>query len=228
MIDFTEAYLNLKNLYEEQERDVIQYQFQQYNYIVNVSYTMLHGLQRQLSITFESPRNELTFLPVRVVKKRRNYLISASLGDYMRFVGRFFENFVNPETGKMSTSIFFQQLSDSIAELTADSLRYSSIHEFAHRIAHARYPRHAVDTYYYPYFFNIVNKKLSNRMASKIYEMYDEPERIIRFLRRHNLTLAFTDDINKARDFKTLFEKRVLELEPNGSKDATTDAPLSH
>ena len=84
--------------------------------------------------------------------------------------------------------------------------------------------------YLFPSKTSLISTDISRLscMASKIYEMYDEPERIIRFLRRHNLTLAFTDDINKARDFKTLFEKRVLELEPNGSKDATTDAPLSH
>ena len=69
------------------------------------------------------------------------------------------------------------------------------------------------DDYYNPYFFNIIHKNLSDRMRQKIFDMYDNPHEIIKFLKSNGLTLAFTEDINKARDFYTVFNQRRLEIE---------------
>lgn len=59
----------------------------------------------------------------------------------------------------------------------------------------------------------IIHKNLSDRMRQKIFDMYDNPHEIIKFLKSNGLTLAFTEDINKARDFYTVFNQRRLEIE---------------
>ena len=211
MVDFTNAYNNISYLYKNQGRDVIQYCFVLHGYRINVAYTTHAGLSRQISITFETLRREVIFLPVRIIKKDNSLLISAQVGEYMSLLYPFFSNFTND--GHVSTTLFFEELTRRLEDLSMDDLRYESIHEFGRRIRHTKYPRKGKDDYTNPYFFNIIHKNLSDRMRKKIFDMYDNPYEIIKFLKRNGLTLAFTEDINKARDFYTVFNQRRLELE---------------
>lgn len=211
MVDFTNAYNNISFLYQSQERDVIQYHFVLHGHRINVSYTTHVGLSRQISVTFETPTKEVVFLPVRIIKNDAHLLISARVGEYMSLLYSFFSNFIYD--GHVSTTLFFEELTERLENLSMDDLRYESIYEFDKRIRHTNYPRKGKDDYTNPYFFNIIHKNLSDRMKEKIFDMYDNPYEIIKFLKRNGLTLAFTEDINKARDFYTIFEQRRLELE---------------
>ena len=186
MIDFTNAFNNISYLYQHQQRDVIQYHFMLHGYHINVAYTKCAGLSRQISGTF---------------------------GEYMSLLYPFFENFTRD--GRISTTVFFEELTVRLESLTMDDLRYENIHEFSDRIKHTKHPRskNKSDDYYNPYFFNIIHKNLSDRMRQKIFDMYDNPHEIIKFLKSNGLTLAFTEDINKARDFYTVFNQRRLEIE---------------
>lgn len=211
MVDFTNAYNNIGYLYKNQEREVIQYCFILHAHRINVAYTTHAGLSRQISITFETPEREVIFLPIRLIKKDNRFLISARVGEYMSLLYPFFSNFIN--NGHVSTTLFFEELSTRLENLSVEDLRYESIYEFGRRIKRTKYPRKGKDDYTNPYFFNIIHKNLSKRMRAKIFEMYDNPYEIINFLTLNGLTLAFTEDINKARDFYTVFNQRRLELE---------------
>lgn len=213
MIDFTNAFNKISYLYQHQQRDVIQYHFMLHGYHINVAYTKCAGLSRQISVTFETGEREVIFLPIRITKKGESLLISAHVGEYMSLLYPFFENFTRD--GRISTTVFFEELTVRLESLTMDDLRYENIHEFSDRIKHTKHPRskNKSDDYYNPYFFNIIHKNLSDRMRQKIFDMYDNPHEIIKFLKSNGLTLAFTEDINKARDFYTVFNQRRLEIE---------------
>lgn len=83
MIDFTNAFNNISYLYQQQQRDVIQYHFMLHGYHINVAYTKCAGLSRQISVTFETGEREVIFLPIRITKKGESLLISAHVGEYM-------------------------------------------------------------------------------------------------------------------------------------------------
>lgn len=213
MVDFTNAYNNITYLYRNQNRDVIQYQFILHNHRINVAYTTQAGLSRQISVTFETPDNEVIFLPIRIQKVDNTMLISAKVGEYMSLLYPFFSQFIVEE--KVSTTLFFEELSQRIENLTVNELRYENIGELDTQIRNTKHPHNKdkKDNYYNPYFFNIIHKNLSDRMKWKIYEMYDNPKEIVKFLYQNGLTLAFTEDISKARDFYTVFNQRRLEIE---------------
>ena len=198
-MDITKGLNNLTNLYNKNDFEVIRYNLVYNSYKTSLYYTNINGLGHQTHVKFYINDNQyLLSFDIEIDNNIRK--IKPYLGDNYSLISPLFK------AGEKSLKPFFEHLFTKLEHITVSDIENYKYSKLKHGIKQINYP----DTYK-PYLETTVTAKISQEMKDKINNIYGwkQGNKIINILERYNLTLRYTNDIDKANSIKFLFKDKL-------------------
>ncbi len=182
--------------------DIIRYNFYINGHKMALSYTKIHGLENQLSLTWFPPDNTVITLQFDIKKSDEQYNISTYIPNEYFSAVKYSFNFNEDKPVNSFISAVFERI------LTAKPVTYG-YQQYRHENLSMSFQKN----FDKPFFQCFTRKNISEGMEKKIRRKFTNADEIIAFCYKYKKTLCFTSDISLAKDFITEFNNAKLNIQ---------------